>query len=59
MAMEIYDRFSPLYWVTWGLSENETHLKYLQKFLKQVTPGGAIPSAGSALHHFVVRKKKE
>jgi SAM-dependent methyltransferase len=41
----IYDRFSPRYWVSWGLGEDETHQQYLRKFLKRVVPGGAILSA--------------
>jgi 2-polyprenyl-3-methyl-5-hydroxy-6-metoxy-1,4-benzoquinol methylase len=41
----IYDRFSPRYWVSWGLTEDETHQQYLQKFLQRVAPGGAILSA--------------
>jgi len=41
----LYDRFSPLYWVTWGLTEDDTHQKYLQKFLERVEPG-VILSAG-------------
>ena len=45
MAEALYDRFSPLYWVTWGLSEDDTHQKYLQKFLERVAPG-VILSAG-------------
>jgi 2-polyprenyl-3-methyl-5-hydroxy-6-metoxy-1,4-benzoquinol methylase len=44
-AEALYDRFSPRYWVTWGLGENETHQHYLQEFLKRVVPGGAILSA--------------
>jgi 2-polyprenyl-3-methyl-5-hydroxy-6-metoxy-1,4-benzoquinol methylase len=44
-AEALYDRFSPRYWVTWGLGEDETHQQYLQKFLKRVVPGGAILSA--------------
>ena len=44
-AEAVYDRFSPRYWVTWGLGENETHQQYLQKFLKRVVPGGVILSA--------------
>lgn len=41
----LYDRFSPRYWVTWGLVIEETHRIYLQKFLEQVTSGGSILSA--------------
>lgn len=44
-AEALYDRFSPRYWVTWGLGEDETHQHYLQTFLKRVVPGGAILSA--------------
>lgn len=44
-AEALYDRFSPQYWVTFGLGENEMHRAYLQKFLKRVTPGGMILSA--------------
>lgn len=46
MTEEIYDRFSYLYWVTWGFSPNETHLMYLHKFLERVVPGGTVLSAG-------------
>ena len=31
-AEAIYDRLSPLYWVRWGLTEDETHQRFLQKF---------------------------
>ncbi len=44
-AEALYDRFSPRYWVTWGLGENETHRAYMQKFLERVKPGGPILSA--------------
>jgi 2-polyprenyl-3-methyl-5-hydroxy-6-metoxy-1,4-benzoquinol methylase len=46
MTEAMYDQFSPLYWVSYGFYPNETHQKYLQKFLEQVTPGGAVLSAG-------------
>ena len=42
----LYDRISPLYWVTFGFYENETHIEYLQKFLERVSPGGRLLSAG-------------
>jgi len=45
-AEALYDQFSPLYWVTYGFYENETHMEYLQKFLERVAPGGAVLSAG-------------
>ncbi len=44
-AEVIYDRFSPQYWVRFGMSEDETHQQFIQKFLKRVVPGGAILSA--------------
>jgi 2-polyprenyl-3-methyl-5-hydroxy-6-metoxy-1,4-benzoquinol methylase len=44
-AEALYDHISSQYWVTFGLSEDETHQQYLQKFLKRVVPGGAILSA--------------
>jgi SAM-dependent methyltransferase len=44
-AEALYDQFSPRYWVTWGLTADEAHQQYLQKFLKRVVPGGAILSA--------------
>jgi 2-polyprenyl-3-methyl-5-hydroxy-6-metoxy-1,4-benzoquinol methylase len=44
-AEALYDQFSPRYWVTWGLTADEAHQQYLQKFLKRVIPGGAILSA--------------
>jgi SAM-dependent methyltransferase len=45
MAEALYDRLSPQYWVRFGLSEDNTHQKYLQKFLERVAPG-VILSAG-------------
>ena len=45
-AEALYDQFSPLYWVKFGLGENETHRAYLQKFLERVNPGGVVLSAG-------------
>jgi 2-polyprenyl-3-methyl-5-hydroxy-6-metoxy-1,4-benzoquinol methylase len=44
-AEAFYDQVSPQYWVTAGLSEDETHQQFLQKFLKLVVPSGAILSA--------------
>jgi SAM-dependent methyltransferase len=44
-AEALYDRFSARYWVSWGLTEDETHQQYLQEFLKRVAPGGVILSA--------------
>jgi 2-polyprenyl-3-methyl-5-hydroxy-6-metoxy-1,4-benzoquinol methylase len=52
MTEEMYDRFSPLYWVSWGFSPNETHLEYLQKFLARVVPDGAVLSAGCGAGRF-------
>jgi len=45
MAEALYDQCSPQYWVTFGLSEDDTHQKYLQKFLERVAPG-VLLSAG-------------
>ena len=45
-AEALYDQFSSLYWVTFGLNVSETHNTYLQKFLERVIPGGAVLSAG-------------
>ena len=42
---ELYDHFSPLYWVTWGLSESITHREFLQKFLGQLAPSSTLLSA--------------
>lgn len=44
-AEALYDRFSPRYWVSWGLVVEETHRQYLQRFLERVAPGGTILSA--------------
>lgn len=45
-AEALYDRFSPLYWVVWGLSENETYREFLQKFLGRIAPHSTLLSAG-------------
>jgi len=51
-AEELYDRFSPRYWVTWGLVVEETHRIYLQKFLERVVQGGTILSAACGAGRF-------
>lgn len=51
-ADALYDRFSPRYWVTWGLDVTETHRVYLQKFLAYVAPGGTILSAACGAGRF-------
>jgi 2-polyprenyl-3-methyl-5-hydroxy-6-metoxy-1,4-benzoquinol methylase len=51
-AEELYDRFSPRYWITWGLVVEETHRVYLQKFLERVAPQGAILSAACGAGRF-------
>lgn len=43
---KLYDHFSPLYWVKFGLQPNETHKVYLQKFLKMLAPQSQLLSAG-------------
>jgi cyclopropane fatty-acyl-phospholipid synthase-like methyltransferase len=45
-AEDLYDHYSPQYWVTFGLAPNETHLAYLQKFLEQMPPNSRLLSAG-------------
>lgn len=51
-AEELYDRFSPRYWVTWGLVIEETHRIYLQRFLDRVAPRGTILSAACGAGRF-------
>ena len=51
-AEELYDRFSPRYWVTWGLAVEETHRIYLQKFLERVASHGTILSAACGAGRF-------
>lgn len=40
----IYDRVSPLFWLEYGVYDNETHLAFLRKFTSKV-PAGRILSA--------------
>jgi SAM-dependent methyltransferase len=42
---QLYDHFSPLYWVKYGRSVDETHREYLQKFLERVPPRSNLLSA--------------
>jgi 2-polyprenyl-3-methyl-5-hydroxy-6-metoxy-1,4-benzoquinol methylase len=42
----LYDHFSPLYWVKYGMRASETHTLYLQKFLERMAPRSALLSAG-------------
>ena len=51
-AEELYDRFSPRYWVTWGLVVEETHRAYLQKFFERVVQRGTILSAACGAGRF-------
>ena len=44
-AEKLYDHFSPLYWVKYGLSVGETHREYLAKFLERVPPPSNLLSA--------------
>ena len=41
-AEKLYDYFSPLYWVKYGRSVDETHRKYLEKFLELVNQNVTI-----------------
>ena len=45
-AETLYDHFSSLYWVVWGLGKSETHQTYLQKFLEQMARHSTLLSAG-------------
>jgi SAM-dependent methyltransferase len=44
-AEALYDLLSHQYWVTFGLSANETHREYLRKFLDRVPPRSILLSA--------------
>jgi cyclopropane fatty-acyl-phospholipid synthase-like methyltransferase len=44
-AEALYDHFSSLYWVEFGLYANETHREYLCKFLERVAPHSSVLSA--------------
>jgi SAM-dependent methyltransferase len=44
--VKLYDHFSPLYWVKFGLQPNEIHIEYLQKFLERLSPSRILLSAG-------------
>lgn len=45
-AEALYDLIAPLYWVSYGLYENYTHLEFLRSFLQKIKPQGKILSAG-------------
>ncbi len=44
-AEALYDRLAPAYWVTYGMYANTTHLQFIEKFLGQLKPQGAILDA--------------
>jgi len=44
-AEALYDLAAPEYWVNYGLSLDETHLKYLRKFLERLAPDSNLLSA--------------
>lgn len=48
----LHDRFSPRYWMTWGVVVKETHRAYLQKFLAPVPADGRILSAACGAGRF-------
>lgn len=48
----VYDRFSPRYWISWGMKVEETHRAFLHKFLERVTPGGLVLSAACGAGRF-------
>lgn len=51
-AEALYDHGAPLYWVTWGMDNPETHRAYLQKLLGMMPPGGDILSAACGAGRF-------
>ncbi len=51
-AEALYDRFSPRYWVTWGVKIEQTHRDYMQKFLQRIPPGGRVLSAACGAGRF-------
>jgi SAM-dependent methyltransferase len=44
-AEKLHDHISPLYWVKYGRSVDETHREYLHKFLERVPPRSNLLSA--------------
>ncbi len=42
----LYDRFAPIYWVKWGVHPGETHLQFIQKFLKLLRAESNLLDAG-------------
>lgn len=52
ISEEMYDRFSPQYWVSFGFYENAAQLAYLKKFLARVPAGCEILSAGCGAGRF-------
>jgi len=44
-AEALYDLAAPEYWVSYGLKLDETHLKYLHKFLERLVPQSNLLSA--------------
>ena len=44
-AQEIYDEFSPLYWVRFGFYPDPTHQEVLRRFLARLAPHSALLSA--------------
>jgi SAM-dependent methyltransferase len=44
-AEVLYDHFSSLYWVEFGLYANEAHRDYLRRFLERVPPHSSLLSA--------------
>jgi 2-polyprenyl-3-methyl-5-hydroxy-6-metoxy-1,4-benzoquinol methylase len=51
-AEALYDRFSPRYWVSWGIDVPETHRVFLRKFLDRMPSGGLILSAACGAGRF-------
>jgi 2-polyprenyl-3-methyl-5-hydroxy-6-metoxy-1,4-benzoquinol methylase len=51
-AEALYDHGAPLYWVTWGMDNPETHRAYLQNFLGMMPAHGNILSAACGAGRF-------
>jgi 2-polyprenyl-3-methyl-5-hydroxy-6-metoxy-1,4-benzoquinol methylase len=45
LSEALYDHVAPAYWVTYGFYSNETHLKFIEKFLSRLSPGSLILDA--------------
>ena len=51
-AEALYDHGAPLYWVTWGMDNPETHREYLKKFLGRMPARAELLSAACGAGRF-------